>query len=232
MYCFFSYPESEFSLFNIYQGSSNGQERPSKQQWSFCTKSIGKMNFPTLMSTSSRTPSGYAIVLSSIWKVIAVGVSSPKLSLFTTDNGIKLMLAPRELFLHFCFLKPLREWNSKNVSLFSSLFFNSPFSTHCSVYTSSSSIFSVNSEPLNLVSFPVSSLFFFSLFLLFLFFSFYLSSTLQSHHHIILRILLCINREGCHAPIPGPTRLANPNRFRGAKPYIWDSLPFFFFFQS
>ena len=23
----------------------------------------------------------------------------------------------------------------------------------------------------------------------------------------------------CHAPIPGSTRLANPNRFRGAKPY-------------
>ena len=32
----------------------------------------------------------------------------------------------------------------------------------------------------------------------------------------------------CHTPLPGPTRLANPNRFRGAKPYIWDSLPFFF----
>ena len=31
-----------------------------------------------------------------------------------------------------------------------------------------------------------------------------------------------------HAPIPGPTRLADPNRFRGEKPYIWDSLPFFF----
>ena len=24
---------------------------------------------------------------------------------------------------------------------------------------------------------------------------------------------------GCHAPDPGPTRLANPNRFRVAKPY-------------
>ena len=31
------------------------------------------------------------------------------------------------------------------------------------------------------------------------------------------------------APIPGSTRLADPNRFRGAKPYIWDSLPVFFF---
>ena len=34
------------------------------------------------------------------------------------------------------------------------------------------------------------------------------------------------------APIPGPTRLGDPNLFRGAKPYIWDSLPVFFFFQS
>ena len=31
-------------------------------------------------------------------------------------------------------------------------------------------------------------------------------------------------------PIPGPTRLANPNRFRGAKPYIGTSYFFFFFF--
>ena len=36
----------------------------------------------------------------------------------------------------------------------------------------------------------------------------------------------------CHAPIPGPTQLADPNRFRGAKPYIWDSLLFFFFFRA
>ena len=31
----------------------------------------------------------------------------------------------------------------------------------------------------------------------------------------------------CHAPDPGPTRLANPNRFWGAKPYT--GTPFFFF---
>ena len=37
----------------------------------------------------------------------------------------------------------------------------------------------------------------------------------------------------CHAPIPGLTRLANPNRFRGAKPYTGTLyLFFFFFFQS
>ena len=61
---------------------------------SITTKSTGKMNFPTLISTSSRTPSSCAIVLFAICKVIAMGVSYPKLSLFTTDNGIKLMLAP------------------------------------------------------------------------------------------------------------------------------------------
>ena len=32
----------------------------------------------------------------------------------------------------------------------------------------------------------------------------------------------------CHAPDPGPTRLANPNRFRGAKPYT--GTPYYFFF--
>ena len=113
VYCFFSHPKSEFSLFNIYQGSSNGQERSSKHSGtcvsssiSMTTKSIGKMNFPTLMSTSSRTPFGYAIILSTICKVIAVGVSPPKLSLFTTDNGIKLMLAPEshKAFLNSKFL--------------------------------------------------------------------------------------------------------------------------------
>ena len=58
------------------------------------TKSTGKMNFPTLTSTSSRMPSGYAIDLSSICNVIAVWVSSPKFSLCTTDRGIKFILAP------------------------------------------------------------------------------------------------------------------------------------------
>ena len=58
------------------------------------TKSRGKMNFPTLTSTSSRTPFGCVIDLSTICSVIDVGVSSPKLNLYTTDKGIKLMLAP------------------------------------------------------------------------------------------------------------------------------------------
>ena len=44
------------------------------------TKSIRKMNFPILTSTSSRTPSGCAIDLLAICNVIDVGVSSPKLS--------------------------------------------------------------------------------------------------------------------------------------------------------
>ena len=58
------------------------------------TKSTGKMNFPTLTSTSSRIPSGYAIDMSAICNVIVVGVSSPKLSLCTIDSDIKFILAP------------------------------------------------------------------------------------------------------------------------------------------
>ena len=38
------------------------------------TKSTGKMNFPTLTSTSSRIPYGCAIDLSAICNVISVGV--------------------------------------------------------------------------------------------------------------------------------------------------------------
>ena len=58
------------------------------------TKSTGNTNFPTLTSISSRMPSGCAINLSAIYNVIAVGVSSPKLSLCTTDRGIRFILAP------------------------------------------------------------------------------------------------------------------------------------------
>ena len=34
----------------------------------------------------------------------------------------------------------------------------------------------------------------------------------------------------CHAPNPGPTRLADPNRFSGRETQDWDSLPDFNFF--
>ena len=47
-------------------------------------------------------------------------------------------------------------------------------------------------------------------------------------HYSILHKLS--NKTKCHAPIPGPTRLANLNRFRGAKPYT-GTLYFFFFFS-
>ena len=33
----------------------------------------------------------------------------------------------------------------------------------------------------------------------------------------------------CHAPIPGPTRLADPNRARGARPYTGTLYLIFFF---
>ena len=36
----------------------------------------------------------------------------------------------------------------------------------------------------------------------------------------------------CQAPNPGPTRLADPNRFPGRETQDWDSLPDFFFFKS
>ena len=39
----------------------------------------------------------------------------------------------------------------------------------------------------------------------------------------------------CHAPNPGPTRLADPNRFSGRETQDWDSLPdfnFFFFLKQ
>ena len=36
----------------------------------------------------------------------------------------------------------------------------------------------------------------------------------------------------CHTPDPGPTRLANPNRFRGVKPYTGTPFFFFFFFSK
>ena len=39
-------------------------------------------------------PLGWVKVLSAICKVMAIGVSSPKLSLLTIDKVIKLMLAP------------------------------------------------------------------------------------------------------------------------------------------
>ena len=36
----------------------------------------------------------------------------------------------------------------------------------------------------------------------------------------------------CHTPDPGPTRLANPNRFRGAKPYAGTPHYYYFFFRA
>ena len=64
-------------------------------------KSTGKTNFPTLTRTSSMTPSCFSIVLSAIWRVTVVGVSSPKLNLLAIDNGIKFILAPEKEPLNF-----------------------------------------------------------------------------------------------------------------------------------
>ena len=45
-----------------------------------------------------------------------------------------------------------------------------------------------------------------------------------------LLLIRSLDKQKCHAPIPGPTRLANPNQFRGAKPYTGTS--YFFFFRA
>ena len=101
MHCFISQSQGKLTLLYIDQSSSvvkkglhNNRGTCVSSSIFMTTKSTRKMNFPTLTSTSSRTPSGCAIDLSTIYNVIAVGVSSPKLNLCTTDKGIKLMLAP------------------------------------------------------------------------------------------------------------------------------------------
>ena len=76
------------------KGLHNSSETCLSSSIVMTTKSTRKTNFPTLISTSSRIPSRWANVLFTIYRVIAVGVSSPKLSLLATDRGIKLMLAP------------------------------------------------------------------------------------------------------------------------------------------
>nr|GFA10144.1 hypothetical protein [Tanacetum cinerariifolium] len=59
------------------------------------TNSAGKWNFPTFTKTSSAAPIGQEIDRSASSRVIKVGVSSGRESLFHTDNGMKFMLAPR-----------------------------------------------------------------------------------------------------------------------------------------
>ena len=88
------------------------------------TKSIGNTNFPTLTSTSSRMPSGCAIYLSAICNVIAVGVSSPKLSLCTTDRGIRFILA---LESHKAFLNSYFRMEQGMVKLLGSFIFAGSF---------------------------------------------------------------------------------------------------------
>nr|GEZ12622.1 hypothetical protein [Tanacetum cinerariifolium] len=58
-------------------------------------KSAGKWNVPTFMKTSSATPTGREIKRSASSRVIQVGDSSRRESLFQTDNGMRFMLAPR-----------------------------------------------------------------------------------------------------------------------------------------
>nr|GEW05410.1 reverse transcriptase domain-containing protein [Tanacetum cinerariifolium] len=59
------------------------------------TKLAGKWNVPTLTKTSSATPTGREIERSASLRVIHVGDSSGRESLFHTDNVMRFMLAPR-----------------------------------------------------------------------------------------------------------------------------------------
>nr|GFC14762.1 hypothetical protein [Tanacetum cinerariifolium] len=59
------------------------------------TKSAGKWNFPTFTKTSSATQISREINRSASLRVIKVGVSSGRESLFHTDNGMRFMLASR-----------------------------------------------------------------------------------------------------------------------------------------
>ena len=69
-------------------------------------------------------PSGCAIDLSAICNVIAVGVSSPKLSLCTTDRGIKFILAPES---HKAFLNSYFPMEQGMVKLPGSFIFSGSF---------------------------------------------------------------------------------------------------------
>ena len=42
----------------------------------------------------------------------------------------------------------------------------------------------------------------------------------------------CVPGWQCDAPDPGPTRMADPNRFLGRETQDWDSLPDFVFFKT
>nr|GEY49805.1 hypothetical protein [Tanacetum cinerariifolium] len=58
-------------------------------------KTAGKWNVPTLTKTSSATPTRREIERSVSLRVIHVGDSLGRESLFHTDNGMRFMLAPR-----------------------------------------------------------------------------------------------------------------------------------------
>ena len=59
-------------------------------------------------------------------------------------------------------------------------------------------------------------------------------STKFSLLQVKMRVVLAQMDLDCHTPDPGPTRLANPNRFRGTKPYTGTPHYFilFYFFSE
>nr|GFC01827.1 hypothetical protein [Tanacetum cinerariifolium] len=68
--------------------------RESKSN-SMTTKSAKKWNVPTLTKTSSATPTGREIKRSASSRVIHIGDSSGRESLFHTDNGMRFLFVPR-----------------------------------------------------------------------------------------------------------------------------------------
>ena len=58
-------------------------------------KSTGNMNLSTLTNTSSMTPLGCFKDQYASWRVIVVGLASPKPNFLNIDRGIRLILAPR-----------------------------------------------------------------------------------------------------------------------------------------
>nr|GFA48622.1 hypothetical protein [Tanacetum cinerariifolium] len=92
--------KSQFSFVNINQSTSGKDLRKISRtrgsaSKSTTTKSAVKWNVPTFTKTSSATPTGREIERSASSRVIQVGDSSGRESLFHTDNGMRFMLASR-----------------------------------------------------------------------------------------------------------------------------------------
>ena len=103
------------------------------------------------LSTSSRMPSGCVIDLSVIYNVISIGVSSPKLSLCTTDRGIKFILPPKS---HKAFLNSYFPMEQGMVKLPGSFIFAGSF--YCIMALQVAVKFTIPSSAIFLFLFSIS----------------------------------------------------------------------------